>query len=197
MMIPTILCPYFLYYTDGLSLLMAVLSILCAFSSERWNKVNDVLLSALFTLFAVGVRQTNIILTVLNPAIIVLRRYGILHRNRKYPSLVSELVRCVSTVITEFSFVLKIALPFLFILLLFIAFFIYNGFSIVVGDRENHSISLHLMQCCYFSVFFCCAFVDDIVLKLYIQIKNRNEMNKKTIIKWLLLYLVACGFVSM
>ena len=197
MMFPTILCPYFLYYTDGLSLLTSVLSILFAFYSERGNKFNDVLLSALFTLLAVCVRQTNIILTVLNPAIIVLQRYGILHQNRKYPSLISEIARCISMMFAEFSFVLKLALPFIFILLLFVAFFIHNGFSIVVGDRENHSISLHLMQCCYFSVFFCCAFVDDIVLKLYTKIKNRSEMNKKAIIKSLLFYLAACGFVAL
>lgn len=195
MIIPTILCPYFLYYTDGLSLLLSVLSILFAFRSERGNRLSYVLWSAACTLLAVGVRQTNIILTVLNPAIIVLKRYGILHQNKKYPGLLSEIVRLFSMIFSEFSFILKIAIPFLSILILFMVFFVLNGYSIVVGDRSNHTISLHLMQCCYFAAFFCCVFVDDIVLKLYLSIKKHDWMDRKTVIRYVLFYFVACLFV--
>lgn len=62
--------------------------------------------------------------------------------------------------------------PFIFILGVFVVFFVWNDFSVVVGDKEHHSISLHLMQLCYFSVFFCICFVDEIVLKVYSVFKR-------------------------
>lgn len=74
MSIPTILFPYFLYYTDGLSLFFAATSIAMALLSDRGNRYSCVVFSALFTFLAISVRQTNIILTVLNPAIILMLR---------------------------------------------------------------------------------------------------------------------------
>lgn len=74
MSIPTILFPYFLYYTDGLSLFYAATSIACSLLSDRGYHFGYVLLSALFTFLAITVRQTNIILTVLNPAVILMLR---------------------------------------------------------------------------------------------------------------------------
>lgn len=65
--------------------------------------------------------------------------------------------------------------PFVFILVAFIGFFIWNDFSVVLGDKEHHSISLHLMQICYFSVFFCISFVDEIILKLYNLFKQYKQ----------------------
>ena len=74
MTIPTILFPYFLYYTDGLSLFYAVTSIACSLLSDRGYRFGYVLLSVLFTFLAITVRQTNVILTVLNPAVILMLR---------------------------------------------------------------------------------------------------------------------------
>ena len=74
MSIPTILFHYFLYYTDGLSLFYAATSIACSLLSDRGYLFGYVLLSALFTFLAITVRQTNIILTVLNPAVILMLR---------------------------------------------------------------------------------------------------------------------------
>ena len=73
-LLPTIICPYFLYYTDGLSLFFSITSIVFALLSNRGNNWYFVLMSAVYTLLAVGVRQTNIILAVLNPALIILLR---------------------------------------------------------------------------------------------------------------------------
>lgn len=74
MSIPTILFPYFLYYTDGLSLFYAATSIAMALLSDRGNRYGYVVFSALFTLLAISVRQTNVILTILNPATILMLR---------------------------------------------------------------------------------------------------------------------------
>ncbi len=56
--------------------------------------------------------------------------------------------------------------------MLFIAFFVMNGFSVVLGDKEHHQMSLHLMQLCYFSVFYCINYVDEIVLKAYCSFRG-------------------------
>lgn len=74
MAMPTVLCPFFLYYTDGISLLFSITSIVFALLSDRGIQLPYVFASAVYTALAVGVRQTNIILCVLNPALIVLLR---------------------------------------------------------------------------------------------------------------------------
>lgn len=78
MAMPTVLCPFFLYYTDGLSLFFSITSIVFALLSDRGIHLSYVFASAVYTALAVGVRQTNIILCVLNPALIVLLRVRIL-----------------------------------------------------------------------------------------------------------------------
>lgn len=86
------------------------------------------------------------------------------------------------------------ASPFVFILVAFIGFFIWNDFSVVLGDKEHHSICLHLMQICYFSVFFCISFVDEIVLKLYNLFKNYKQDRRPL---WrLVLSCVLCSIIA-
>ena len=156
-----------------------------------------VLTSAVFTALAITVRQTNVILTVLNPMLIVFQRYGILHKSPKYPSFFSQFLHFVSLLFSEFHTVFKIILPFLFILLCFVAFFVSNGFSVVLGDKEHHSISLHFMQICYFAVFFCCVFIDDIVLKLLQRMKNRKQLDRSFWFHVTLRYVVCCLLATM
>lgn len=84
MLLPTIICPFFLYYTDGCSLFLSVTSIVFALLSDRGIiyfhyplvgiELPYVLASAVYTALAICVRQTNIILAVFNPALIVLLR---------------------------------------------------------------------------------------------------------------------------
>ena len=62
-----------------------------------------VLTSAVFTALAITVRQTNVILTVLNPMLIVFQRYGILHKSPKYPSFFSQFLHFVSLLFSEYS----------------------------------------------------------------------------------------------
>ena len=156
-----------------------------------------VLTSAVFTLLAITVRQTNVILTVLNPMLIVFQRYGILHKSPKYPSFFSQFLHFVSLLFPEFRIVFKIIAPFLFILLCFVAFFISNGFSVVLGDKEHHSISLHFMQICYFAVFFCCVFIDDIVLKVFQRMKNREQLSRSFWLHITLRYVICCLLAGM
>ncbi|CBK23044.2 uncharacterized protein [Blastocystis hominis] len=155
MSVPTILDAYFLYYTDGVSLYFASTSILFAILSDRGNKYGFIILSALFSSFAVFCRQTNIILSVLNPALILLLRYGLVWKSEKYAKFGTQIIHLLSLIFSEFQFVLRLAIPYLVLFISFVVFFVKNGFSVVLGDREHHSMSLHLMQLCYFSVFFC------------------------------------------
>lgn len=192
--IPTIISPFFLYYTDGLSLFYSVVSVLFLLLSKRGFELPFVLSSAVFTALAVTVRQTNIILAVMNPAILLLQRYGLLYRSNKYPTFFSQLLHLFSMLFSELKTAIKIVAPFVVILLLFVLFFIMNGFSVVLGDKEHHSISLHVMQICYFSVFFCCVFCDEIVLRLYKRWKNadRKEIHRNSI-----RFLFYCLFVAL
>lgn len=167
------------------------------FCYELGYELPYVLTSAVFTALAITVRQTNVILTVLNPMLIVFQRYGILHKSPKYPTFFSQLLHFVTLLYLEFRTVFKIIAPFLIILLFFIAFFVSNGFSVVLGDKEHHSISLHLMQICYYSVFFCCVFIDDIVLKLFQRIKNRNQLDRSFFLRVTLRYSICCLLAAM
>ena len=112
-------------------------------------------------------------------------------KSEKFAKFGTQIIHLLTLVFSEFQFVLRLAVPYLALFISFLLFFVKNGFSVVLGDREHHSMSLHLMQLCYFSVFFCLVFIDDIVLKWYRYIRHPEKINKTLI--WSYLF---CLFVS-
>ena len=192
MAIPTVLDPYFLFYTDGVSLYFASTSILFAILSDRGMRYGYVLLSAALSVCAVLCRQTNIVLAVLNPALILLLRYGLVRRSEKFERMGTQIIHFLSLFVSELHFILRLAIPYLALFIAFLLFFVRNGYSVVLGDRENHSISLHFMQICYFSVFFCTVFIDDIVFKCYQAMRNPSAL----FTRWNLICYLLCLFFS-
>lgn len=107
------------------------------FCYELGYELPYVLTSAVFTALAITVRQTNVILTVLNPMLIVFQRYGILHKSPKYPTFFSQLLHFVTLLYSEFRTVFKIIAPFLIILLFFIAFSYRMDFQLFLVIRNT------------------------------------------------------------
>ena len=116
-------------------------------------------------------------------------------KSEKYHKLGTQVIHLLSLIFSEFQFVLRLAVPYLVLLHSFHVFFVKNGYSLVLGDREHQSMSLHLMQLCYFSVFFCLVFVDDIVFKWYRYIRNPEKINKTLILSYLFCLFVSCLFL--
>ena len=104
----------------------------------------------------------------------------------------TQIIHFLSLIVSELDFVLRLAAPYLVLFVTFVLFFVRNGYSVVLGDRENHSISLHFMQICYFSVFFCAVFIDDIVFKCYQATRNPAEL----LTRWNLICYLLCLLFS-
>lgn len=104
----------------------------------------------------------------------------------------TQIIHFLSLFVSELHFILRLAIPYLALFIAFLLFFVRNGYSVVLGDRENHSISLHFMQICYFSVFFCTVFIDDIVFKCYQAMRNPSAL----FTRWNLICYLLCLFFS-
>eukprot|EP00736_Rhodelphis_marinus_P013472 Rmarinus@m.17596 len=131
--------PYFflgglLYYTDSLSVLLVMLSLLSSFHRRPW-------ISALFALASVGVRQTNIVWGIFSGILpLILSLDSTLNPVRVFRQLWQNRLSVLST-----------TLPFVLLAAMFAAFVVWNG-GIVLGDRSAHQSSAHLSQAIYFTL---------------------------------------------
>ncbi|KAF9126412.1 glucosyltransferase [Mortierella sp. 14UC] len=144
----------FLYYTDGGSSAFILLSWLAA--KRRLH-----LLSALGSAIAVTFRQTNIIWSLFIVGTALLELSTPAERRRFDPKaafvqsplqLVHALTGFIQMLLSKFTRVITISLPYLGLLAGFAAFVKWNG-GIVLGDRSNHVPSLHVVQLFYFAAF--------------------------------------------
>ncbi|KAG9062105.1 glucosyltransferase [Linnemannia hyalina] len=144
----------FLYYTDGGSSAFILLSWLAA-------KKRHHLLSALGSAVAVTFRQTNIIWSLFIVGTALLELSTPAERRRFDPKaafvqsplqLIQALTGFIQILLSKFTRVITISLPYLGLLAGFAAFVKWNG-GIVLGDRSNHIPSMHVMQLFYFAVF--------------------------------------------
>ena len=137
----------FLYYSDPSSTFLVLAAL-------KYSHLHS--LSATLLLLSVAIRQTNIIWCLF---ILVNRCIAIL--NYKHSSLLN-ISSFIKSILSNIPLLLKLLYPFLLVLLSFIIFIVKNN-GIVLGDKQNHQSSLHLMQLYYFSsflVFFMLPILD-------------------------------------
>ncbi|KAL7746512.1 glucosyltransferase [Sorochytrium milnesiophthora] len=144
---------YFLYYTDTPSTFAVLLCYLLA--RKRWYYV-----SAVVGLVSIAIRQTNVIWLCFSAAADLVQQVQKAEAKKlqaKEKKLTDEWVldhrSFLSTTLSFYTVKLvRIMLPFVLVVSAFAAFVKWNG-GIVLGDKQNHTFSLHLPQLLYFVTF--------------------------------------------
>ena len=167
----------FLYYTETFS----IFSLILFFYLNLYTSKNYIL-RFLSGILCVLIRQNNIIwvnLLLLSDSISLLQNFF----NNK--SLKKLLEYITSTIIKN--------IDILIIDLLFIIFFIYNNFSIVLGDKSHHNIVFHLAQMNHLLIFSILFFP---VFNLKV-LRNLNKLlkSKKKAARFILIFIVILSFV--
>lgn len=109
--------------------------------------------------------------------------YNIINNIFKISSLsFSELISKINHTLVRFK-------EIIFLDLLFIAFIYYNDYSIVLGDKNNHSLSFHLSQLLHFLLFLYLLFPSLLLslIKFYFSsvktLLSKRIFYKETLIK--------------
>lgn len=140
---PLLFTYYFLFYTDIWLAILVGASVACAFGAA--DKRGYTVISAVCAFASLWFRQTNAVWLVFAAVVAVERRAGTM---RDEPSLVDRVLRCVKTSLVQW----RMLVPYCIVLGFCLAFLKANG-GITLGDKENHAMSLHLVQ-----VFYCATF---------------------------------------
>ena len=141
----------FLYYTEAGSTFFILLMYLLSL-------YNNHLLAGLIGACAVVFRQTNIIWVVFTAGVIfskLIQKEGRKSSSRSIPQSINLCIRAALNYVLNFSnllYTVLVLLPYLLVLVGFIAFVIING-SIVVGHHSHHQSCLHFPQLFYFTCF--------------------------------------------
>lgn len=138
---------YYLYYTDVWSTVLIVASLSFALGLPYGDK-KSVWISAFLGGLSVWLRQTNIIWNFFI-LVLVIERRAIIHKNFTN----SFLNNCIKWIIQFVEDFYDFALPFIINFILFFIFLIINR-GITLGDKENHSVGLHVVQ-----IFYCFTFL--------------------------------------
>ena len=167
----------FLYYTETFS----IFSLILFFYLNLYTSKNYIL-RFLSGFLCVLIRQNNIIwvnLLLLSDSISLILNFF----NNK--SLKKLLEYITSTIIKN--------IDILIIDILFIIFFIYNNFSIVLGDKSHHNIVFHLAQMNHLLIFSLLLF-PAFNLKV---LRNLNKLlnSKKKTARFILIFIVILSFV--
>ena len=167
----------FLYYTDTFS----IFSLILYFYINLYVTKNY-FLRFLSAALCVLIRQNNIIwvnLVSLTDTITLIQNFI---NNRSVKNLFKDMY-----------ITLKRNIDLLIIDILFILFIIYNNFSMVLGDKTNHGIVLHLAQINHLLIFSLLLF-PKINFKVF---RNLNKLlnSKKKAARFVLLFLVVVSLV--
>ncbi|QPG77067.1 hypothetical protein FOA43_004465 [Brettanomyces nanus] len=149
-MCPLLAIYYALFYTDVWSTCLVLLSYTLAVTRPFSSDFLNASISALFGLFSVFLRQTNIVWTAF--AMIALMESRDIASTHPDTRTIHRLKSFLST--TSRNWYLLV--PYVIVALLFAYFVVING-GITLGDKQNHQMSLHLMQMFYW-VFFTALF---------------------------------------
>ncbi|OBA24431.1 hypothetical protein METBIDRAFT_77224 [Metschnikowia bicuspidata var. bicuspidata NRRL YB-4993] len=137
---PILFTYYFLFYTDVWSTVLVVTSV---FMVARRRTMKGAISANLAGFCSLWFRQTNIVWIAFAGLLMIdLRR-------RKHPLFVANVSLFVKQALRDWT----LLLPFCANGLLFGAFLKING-GITFGDKDNHQMSIHLVQ-----VFYCFSFM--------------------------------------
>ena len=162
---PIIYFYIFLYYTDLLSLFTVLLSVHLYLN-------NNLKLSGVVCTASVLTRQTNIVWCIFLLGWSVIHKYTVFstlvvqsNSNNNQPQqsiqllhptqwsqLLPAFINLIRLCLNNFITIIKQHATYMLCILCFIVFVQYNG-SIVVGDKTNHSASLHVVQLFYWFAY--------------------------------------------
>ncbi|KDQ15153.1 glycosyltransferase family 59 protein [Botryobasidium botryosum FD-172 SS1] len=151
----------FLYYTDLGSLVFVLLTIVTARKRMHW-------LAALLGFISCTFRQTNIIWVLFALASSAIARLhtppspatpssdkgtgAALHNPPAHSSTFVDIFRAVQSLIPLVPSLIYDTIPYLVLTMAF-AVFVYLNEGLVLGDKSNHTIALHIPQIYYFFAF--------------------------------------------
>jgi len=135
----------FLYYTDVGSTFFVFLCYYCSLLDCH-------ITSAAVGCIAVLFRQTNIIWVGFSAACSILQYIVTEKEYQESNNVFLEIMSLIKNCFTHLVDVLKIAVPYVMVLVAFIVFIIKND-GIVVGDRSMHEASFNFPQMLYFAAF--------------------------------------------
>ncbi|KAH3685339.1 hypothetical protein WICPIJ_003691 [Wickerhamomyces pijperi] len=146
-MCPILYCFNLVYYTDVWSTVLVVSALSIAVGLP-YGDLRSCQISAGLLWISLWFRQTNVIWSLF-VLVVVIERRAIIRQNFTD----SELNNCIKFLIQFFEDFWEYTWPFLANVGSFVVFLIYNR-GITLGDKENHSVGIHLMQVFYCFMFF-------------------------------------------
>lgn len=152
-LLPLLYTYYFLFYTDVWSTVLVVLPLLTVL---KYRSLKGAVLANLAAFASLWFRQTNIVWIAFVAVVLIDRRKA------KSSSFIDH----VSNFIVQCFKDWLLLVPFAVNTGLFVAFVFYNG-GVTFGDKENHQMSLHLVQ-----VFYCAAFITIFTTPLWLLPKT-------------------------
>lgn len=173
-----------LFYTDlGSSFFVLLTYYLGAL--RKWH-----LLAATVGVISVVFRQTNIVWVFFTACVVMVQEFEI-HTSSEFKTIKISLALVV-------RLFLKCLWPYAMVGLAFVTFVILNG-GIVVGDRENHSVTLHLPQLFYFFSFFALLSPGETLSVVLSWFRPDERISRKSAVSsllWNLLFLSAFGLFA-
>lgn len=157
--LPLLYTYYFLFYTDVWSTIFVVAGIVTVIRQPNFK---GAVLCNLLGFMGLWFRQTNI-LWILFCAVVLIEQRA--KRYRSFSEQVTEFLRLT------FKSYLTLA-PFVVNAALFAAFVKVNG-GITFGDKQNHQMSLHLVQ-----IFYCWSFVGGLTMPLWLNQKTLRDYRR-------------------
>lgn len=153
--LPLVYTYYFLFYTDIWATILIVFGLYLVVR-EPLGPVTSAYTSALVAFISLWFRQTNILWVIFIVAVLVDQRTPP-QKNFIYHSI-DYVVRALQNWV--------MVLPFVLVTISFALFVVYNG-GITLGDKENHTFNLHLVQ-----VFYCFLFMTVFTLPVWFHPRN-------------------------
>lgn len=177
--LPLLYTYYFLFYTDVWSTILVVLPLLTVLK-HRYLK--GAVYANLAGFASLWLRQTNIVWILFVGVVLIDKR------KQKATSFYQQIHNFVVQCFRDWV----ILIPFAVNAFLFVAFVYVNG-GITFGDKENHQITLHLVQ-----VFYCAAFITFFTLPVWLSVKTLKKYVQFTVTgrKGLNLLLTIASFVA-
>ena len=147
MCFPLMATYYYLYYTDVWSTIFIIESFTLGITLP-FGPVTSVWLSALCAGISCLFRQTNIVWSGF-VLVVILERRAMISKGFNTHSF-NNYLKLLILSLEEFT---TLVLPFAINFILFLVYLVWNR-SITLGDKENHTFGIHLMQ-----LFYCFTFI--------------------------------------
>ncbi|SCU88860.1 LAME_0E01398g1_1 [Lachancea meyersii CBS 8951] len=157
MCFPLLATFYFLYYTDVWSTIFILESLTLAITLP-FGETKSIWLSALCALVSCYFRQTNIVWNLF-VMVVVIERRALIQKDFNTVNL-NNYLKFVIHALENFA---QLCVPYCVNFALFGVFVLYNR-SLTLGDKDNHTAGIHLVQ-----VFYCITFIMIFSMPIWIS----------------------------